>query len=272
MAGHYIVKEISTEYLEDATNAFKKSLDSWMYPYETREHFSQRMTKAIYGEFSKEEIEALKETFALVEGEMQKAIQSNPIDFRQYLFLGQLYNSYYRISGDEEKLDKAEEVLTKAIELGPTNQQGYWNLAETKVARGKVAQAIELLEKSVELEPLVGNSHWYLAMAYNIAGEIPKTLESIKKAEEAGYDWKKDLTSIQRVIEIYQGLGDDSNLIPLYLKAIELSPKNTSYWASLASSYANIGEYQKAEEAAVKVKEIDPESAEEINNFINQLP
>jgi tetratricopeptide (TPR) repeat protein len=128
------------------------------------------------------------------------------------------------------------------------------------------------LEKSVELEPRVGASHWYLAMAYNIVGNMEKTLEHITKAEEGGYNWRGDISSLQRVISIYEKTGNDDALVPLYQKAVELHSDNVNYWASLASSYANIGEYQKAKEAAQKVKELDPEKSESINDFINQLP
>ena len=272
MAGHYVIQAISAEYLEDATDYFEKSVDSWMYPYEAREHFSQRMTKAVYGDFTEKEVEEIKKAFVLTEGEMKKAVKENPIDFRQYLFLGQLYNSFYRITGDPEKLDLAEEALNKAIELSPTNQQGYWYLAEVRLARGDIQKTIDLLEQAVELDPRVGNSHWFLAMAYSIAGNNHKAMEHINKAEEAGYNWKKDSASLQRVIAIYEEMGDDQKLISLYSDILELDPSNADYWYSLAASYANMGEYQKAKEAANKVREIDPSASERIDEFINQLP
>jgi O-antigen ligase/cytochrome c-type biogenesis protein CcmH/NrfG len=272
IANHHIIKAVSSNYLDEAVSSFEKSTNSWMYPYEAREQFSQRLMKSIYGDFSQSELDELAKAFSLAEEEMKKAVESNPIDFRQYLFLGQLYNSFYRITSDPDKLVKAEEALNKAIELGPTNQQGYWNLAETKTALRDMDSAIKLLEKSVELEPRVGSSHWYLAMAYNITGNIEKSLEHITKAKENGYNWEKDTPGLEKVISIYETLGDDNKLIYLYQKAIELDPNNANYWAFLASSYANIGEYQRAREAAEKVKELDSSKTESINNFINQLP
>jgi tetratricopeptide (TPR) repeat protein len=272
MAGHYVVQAISTEYLQDATNYFEEAVDTWMYPYEAREHFSQRMTKAVYGDFSENEVEEIKKAFVLTEEEMKKAVKENPTDFRQYLFLGQLYNSFYRITGDPEKLVLAEDALNKAIELSPTNQQGYWYLAEVRLAQGDIQGTVDLLEQAVELDPRVGNSHWFLAMAYSIAGENDKAIDHINKAEEAGYDWKRDSASLQRVIAIYEEMGDDQELISLYSDILELNPNNADYWYSLAASYANMGEYEKAREAAEKVREIDPSASERIDEFINQLP
>jgi O-antigen ligase len=122
-ANYGIIKAISSQYLDEAMDSFEESTGSWMYPYEAREQFSQRITKSIYGNFSDGEIEELPKAFSLAEEEMKKAVEKNPVDFRQQLFLGQLYNSFYRITNDQNKLVKAEEALNKAIELGPTNSR-----------------------------------------------------------------------------------------------------------------------------------------------------
>jgi tetratricopeptide (TPR) repeat protein len=109
-------------------------------------------------------------------------------------------------------------------------------------------------------------------MAYAILGDNQKALEEVAAAEEAGYNWKRDSASRERVIAIYESIGDDQGLISLYLDILELDPNNINYWSSLAASYANMGEYEKAREAANKVREIDPSASERIDDFINQLP
>lgn len=273
IANHYVMKMVGSQYATEASLFFQKSLDTWMEKYEPREHFSQKMTKSIYQtDINDENRETFQAAFDLAEAEMEKSIQQNPLDFRHFLFLGELYNSSYRFSGNQEKLLKSEEILEKAIALSPTNQQGYWNLAETKIAQGKTDETIQLLEKAVELEPNVGYSHWYLAMAYSIAGEYQLAKEHIVEAEKGGFYFKDNLENLKRVINIYSVLKDDANLLPLYVRATELAPSDAQTWASLAATYANLGQFDKAREAVQKVLEINPDLASQVEEFLNLLP
>jgi len=272
IANRNIIKTVAAQEVEQTLDTFPKSLDSWMNKYEAREHFTQKMTKSVYQSISEEKREAFQKAFDLAEIEAERSMEENSLDFRPTLFLGELYVSSYRFSGQEEKLVRAEEVLERAIQLSPTNQQGYWYLAETKIAQGKIEETINLLQKAVELEPGLGNSHWYLAMTYRIAGQYQLAKEEIMAIAETGFNWQGNLENLKKVIDIYLALGDDAGLVSFYLKAIELNPDDAQIWASLAASYANLGDYEKAKEAAQHVAEIDPELQSKIEEFLKTLP
>jgi len=271
IANHYIIEMIGSQDVTEASSAFEKSLATWMEKYEPREHFTQKMTKSVYQSIPEEGREAFQKAFDLAEIEMEKSIEQNSLDFRPYLFLGQLYTSSYRFSGNQEKLKRSEQVLEKAIQLSPTNQQGYWHLAEAKIVQGKTDETTALLQKAIELEPYFGYSHWYLAMAYKIVGQNQLAKEKIINAEEAGFNWREKLESLKKAIDVYFALNDDAGLIPLYLRAIELAPNDVNFWASLAAAYANLGQFEKAREAAEKVIEIDPDSASRVEEFLKAL-
>ena len=256
--------------LGESINFFKKALNTFMEKYEIREQFAQRVLQE--GFKLKENQEVLRSAFSLAEEEMEKSIKKNPLDFRPHLFLGQLYFSDYYFSKDNTKLDLAEKTLEKAITLSQTNQQGYWHLAEVKFSKDEREESFNLFQKAIDLEPKLGKSHWYLAMVYKAAGLNAQALGKIKEAQGLGYNWKENLEDLKRVIEIYQALGDDQNLILLYQKAIEFDSKNASFWANLAASYANLGEYEKAKEAAKKVEELDPNLAPKVEEFLKSLP
>jgi len=241
-----------------------------MEKYEIREQLAQRVYYA--GFEQKENPEVLKLAFELAEDAMEKSIQKNSLDFRPHLFLGKLYFSDYYLTKDEEKLDLAQNILEKTISLGSTNQQGYWHLAEVKMARGEIEEGLNLLQKAIDLEPKLARSHWYLSIAYRNMGDFQKALEKIKEAENFGYNFKENLDDLKMVIEVYQALKDDKNLVLLYQEAIKIEPKNTQFWANLAASYANLGEYEKAREAAKKVMELDPNSASKVEEFLKTLP
>ena len=275
IANRYIIKMVGSDKSEEATLFFQKSLDSWMEKYEAREQFAQKLARSSYQltDLSPEEKQIFSKAYEVGEVEMEKSIQENFLDFRHHLFLGELYLGSYRVGGNPEKIKKAEEVLEKAIELSPTNQQGYWQLAEVKIAQGKANEAIPFLKKAVEAEPRVGRAHWYLALGYKIAGDYQLAKEEAIKAQKtSGGEWEENLDKLKQVIDIYRALGDDEGLVPLYLKAIELNSQDSNLWASLAASYANLGQFEKAREAAQKVKEINPDFAPNVEEFLKTLP
>jgi O-antigen ligase/tetratricopeptide (TPR) repeat protein len=271
-ANYYLIKTLATPDLEESVDFFQKSLNSWMEKYEPREYFSQRMAKAAFQSVKEEDREVFGEALDLAEAEMVKSVEENPLDFRPHLFLGQLYTQSYRFSGDPEKAAEAENVLAKAIQLSPTNQQGYWNMAELKLAEGRIDETISYFKGAVDLDQAVGYSHWYLAMAYKIAGENQLAKEELILAEQSGYDWHKNIETLKETIRVYDGLGDDASLLPLYLEAIELSPNDASLWASLAAVYANLGQITKAKETAQKVIQIDPTFTSQVEKFLNEIP
>lgn len=274
IANRYIIKTLSSNNAEDFTLLFRKSLDTWMEKYETREQAAQTLIRSgnQVANLSPGDKEIFSKVYEEVESEMEKSIEENSLDFRQHLFLGELYLSSYRVFGNPEKNQRAQDVLEKAISLSPTNQQGYWELTEVKLAQGKVDQALPLLKKAVELEPRVGRAHWYLAMGYKITGNYQLAKEEVIKAKNTeGANWEINLDQLKQVIDIYRLLGDDKELVQLHLKAIALAPEDARLRASLAASYANLGQFDKAEEAAQKTIELNPDMAPQVEQFLKSL-
>jgi len=232
-ANHFLIKALQAQNVEEVEKFFKKSLSSLMNNYEPREQFVQRIIR-IAPEVPQENKQSFQPFFQLAETEMEKSIKENSLDFRPHLFLGQLYLADYRFSGDKEKLNLAEKILQKAITLSPTNQQGYWNLAEVRLAQGRFEQAASLLQKAIDLEPRLANSHRYLAKLYQITGNDQLAKQS-------------------------------------YLEALKLQPNDARLWAELAASYANLGQFEKAKEAAQKVKELNPDLAPQVEKFLKEI-
>ncbi len=126
--------------------------------------------------------------------ELEKTKKESPLDFRSMLRLGHLYNLYYFF--DTQKLALAEENLKKAIELSPTNQQGYWALAQTKVYQGKFEEALSLAEKAINLEPRWFQSHKIALQIAKFAGKKEKQEEIINRAKKINPDWEKELKDL----------------------------------------------------------------------------
>lgn len=117
-----------------------------------------------------------------VEKIMRKTAEENPHDFRHRILLGELYSVAREYS--PEFLDKAEDSLKKAIDMSPTNQQGYTALAQVYIFKEEHEKALDLMQKSIDLEPAYGNSHWLLGRAYEVVGEKDKAEKAFARAKE----------------------------------------------------------------------------------------
>ncbi len=233
-ANYYLIKALQSQYVEDTAVYFQKSLDSWMNQYEPREQFAQKMIKASSQDMKEQDRVNLFPLFEMAEIEMEKSVKENVLDFRPRLFSGQLYFAEYRFTGNKEKLNRAGEIFEKAIELSPTNQQGYWYAAEVKLRQGRSQEAISYFQKAIDLEPRLVRSHKYLG-------------------------------------KVYQVIGDYQQARQTYLKALEFHPEDAELWAELAAVYANLGESEKAQEAAQKVREINPDLAPQVQEFLKDI-
>jgi len=266
-----IVKTIvAEESLEEVMILYQKSLVGFMEKYEPREQFAQKISRSDFTVLQ-ESREIIESVFALAEEEMEESMKKNSLDFRTFLFAGRLYFADYRFSQDTEKLNLSEKTLEEAIELGPTNQQGYWYLGDVKLVKGEFEKAYELFQKAIDLEPRLGTSHWYLATVYRITGKYEESLEKIKDADEFGYPWKTNSADLKSAIDVYNILAKDSELVSLYQEILETQPENAEIWAYLAAAYANLGDNEKAREAAQKVIILDPSLRPGVEEFLKEI-
>lgn len=270
LAGEYIVKMAASQSIPLTAEYFQKALNTSMNKYEAREHFAQKLSKS--ASYPASEGENLFKALSLAEKEMEKSVLENPDDFRPNLFLGKLYNVSYQITKDKEKLALARKYGERSLELSPANQQAYWYLGEVMLAVGKPDEAISLFEKAVDLEPSYVKARWYLAIAYKYTGNFQLAKEGILAVKEMGYNWDSDFYEINQAIDVFQALRDDETLLSLYQKALQLRPDDVKMWSGLIATYANLGEFDKAREAARQVKEMRPEAAAGIDEFVKSFP
>jgi hypothetical protein len=140
-----------------------------------------------------------KEIEFLIE-ELKKSTKESPLDFRSFLRLGDLYNVYAFF--DPAKVKEGEEILRKAIEISPKNQQGYWSLAQNLIYQGRIDEAISLAQKAVDLEPKFKNSHLILMRVLKIAGKENLAKQKFEEAIKINPDWEKDLRKTLEGLDI----------------------------------------------------------------------
>ena len=99
------------------------------------------------------ELNLIGEATEMAIAEYRKSVQEHPLNARHWLYLGQLYG--LGVGYDKEYIQKADEVLHKALELSPKRQQVYFELARVQLFLQEYEKAVELLKQAVLLDPEV---------------------------------------------------------------------------------------------------------------------
>ena len=204
----FIIQPLKTDYYviatlrappasEERLNLYQKTLEaSPLGKYQIREFFGQTALQFAQSEEVKEvSAENFKKELDFVIEELEKSLKESPLDFRSHLKLGQIYN-VYAVLIDQAKIFEAERVLTKAVELSPTNQQGYWALAQTRLYQGRPEEALSLAEKAIALEPKLFQSHRIAIQIAKIMGDYDLAKEKAEQAIEINPEWEPELRQI----------------------------------------------------------------------------
>ncbi|MDI6591593.1 MAG: O-antigen ligase family protein [Patescibacteria group bacterium] len=192
----YVIQALRAQTFPERLSLYKKTLNtSPLGKYQIRNFFSEQFQSLFQTEKRKEiPKKDLEAEFDFLSGELEKSIKESPLDYRSHLRLGQLYNLWVQL--DPGKISLAEKVLKKAIELSPTNQQGYWSLIQTKLYQNRGQEALALAEKAVELEPKLGQSHLILVQIAKFIGDYDLAQKKIEEAIKINPAWESQLKKI----------------------------------------------------------------------------
>ena len=222
---------------EQRLDLYKEALGaSPLGKYQVREFFGQQILMLIQSERARQiPPENFKREIDFLVVELEKTAEELPLDFRSQITLGKLYSFYALLSNppDSIKILEAERVLQKAIEVSPTNQQGYWALAQVRLYQGRIEEAISLTEQALALEPNHLQSHLILIQVIGLMedGELKKN--KIQEAAEAAFPLAEqavalDLNNLQShlvLIQIAGLMGDDELKESKIRQAIEINPE-----------------------------------------------
>mgnify|MGYP001560882747 CR=1 FL=1 len=119
------------------------------------------------------------------------------------------------------------------------------------------------------MNPDVGISYWYLAIAELEAGRYDQGFNTVEMAKKKGHSLSEN--DMLRLINFYLKINDFAKTAKIYEDLILLRPGEPQYFASLAVSYANIGEIDKAVQAAYRAAELDKNFEADAKTFIESL-
>ncbi len=199
-ADNYIIKALVASGSIQRVEYYKKALvASPLGRYQIRDFFAQQSHTIIQNNIqdiigSEQIREAAKNELDFLTEILEQSVKQAPIDYRSTLKLAQNYNFYTPLGYD--MLALAEQAGNKAIELSPTNQQGYWALAQTKVYQKDFEKAIELAEYAIELEPDWVTSYTIAAQIARFGGNMVKAEEIAQRAIIVNPNWRAQFNNI----------------------------------------------------------------------------
>ncbi len=195
---YYVINSLRAEpFSNERLGLYEKTLrTSSLGKYQIRNFFASNLISFIRTEEIEEErLPGLVAELEFLSNEIEESIQASPLDLRSHLRLGEIYTNWGLI--DPGKFALADRVLEKAIEISPTNQHGYWSLAQSKVYQDDAERAMSLIEKSIELDPRVFESHFIAIQIANLMRDQDLVKEKVERALQINPQWEDD---IKRVI------------------------------------------------------------------------
>lgn len=206
--------------------------------------------------------------FAYTTQEMEKFLAQEPLDPRQFIRLGKLYNEHSFL--EPQYLLDAERNLLKAIELVPKRPDAYYELGVAYLQMGQNEKGLQLFRDAVALNERNARAHWTLGIALQIVGSKDEGLASLERAIALGYGWQNP-QDINNLSVIYNSLDRQDKLLEVYKVAVERFPTNVQYRINLANLYKDFGDIIQAREHALKAAELDSSLEAAVESFIQEL-
>ncbi len=167
---------------------------SAMGKYQLRTFMGQQTEEFIRNNAKTLSINDAKKELDIAISKLEKSIEESPLDLKTSLRLAYLYNIYG--TGDPEKFDLAEKYGEMSIDLSPTNQQGYWVLAQTKLYKQEFDEALNLAQQAIDLEPRNFQAHEIALQIARGTQNQEAILRILKEALEINPEWQSRLNSI----------------------------------------------------------------------------
>ena len=156
------------------------------------------------------------------------------------------------------KVDEAIACFRKAVELDPKFAAAHTHLGNALDQQGKVDEAIACHRKAIELDPKFALAHMNLGLVLEGQGKVDEAIASHKKAIllDPKNARSHNLLAWLLVTCPDPKFRDPNRALELAKKAVELEPKNSTYWQTLGVAHYRAADWRPAIVALEKVKEL----------------
>lgn len=201
--------------------------------------------------------------------EEQKNANETKDDYLPYLYISRLNILLGQNDPKSSYNDKAFESATKALQISPTFVRTYYEVAQVYLNKGDVDNGLKYFIQAKDLNPNVALTYWYIGATYAQKGDMPNALKYIAEARARGYGFSE--MDLRRALTIYLKINDFQSIKWIYESLVRLVPKSAQYHASLAATYAKLGDKDGAIREAQVAGQLDKNFAAEAEAFIKSL-
>lgn len=218
----------------------------------------------------------------------KQAAEKRPFYTRAWIFLGSFDNvliekTNKQIANEQSESEKqkeqafvqdltkeADSAFGKATSLSPKKQEIFSEWAKTELVKGDYQKMKERAQYCLSLNPNLKDCHWILGLAEIYLGNFEQGKEELKIAGEHGY-YYDEIPTLHELVNAYAKSNNYKELALVYEELVNRKPLEPQYHASLAFTYKELGQYEKARKEASKVLELQPDAKDEVEAFLKTL-
>jgi len=178
-------------------------------------------------------------------------------------YIADAYNNLGNILRDLGKLKEAELMTRKTIELKPDLAEAHNNLGNILRDLGKLKEAELMTRKAIELKPDLAEAHNNLGTILNVLGKLKEAELSTRKAIELKPDFANAYSNVGSIL---RDLGRLQEAELVTRKAIELNHHCAETHANMGTILRDLGKLKEAELSLLKAIELNHHCA---NAFFN---
>lgn len=197
-------------------------------------------------------------------------IDTYPEEAIGYLSLAVTYLQQASIFGETEPyVSQAEELIRKAMELDPSNNEAYRLMANVHELRFEFDEALEMFNKAIELDPnddiaLTGRGHLYYILGNDILAEA-----DYKKALEANFNNAQTLVNLA-LLYMRTGQVQTIDVEEMLLRAVAIETNHgflSEAYNALGVFYIVAGRFDDAISSFTTSISYNPEMVPAINGL-----
>jgi protein O-GlcNAc transferase len=181
----------------------------------------------------------------------RKIILQNPKHFDATHLLGV-------IAMQENRLDEARTFISAALQIKPNDAAALSNLGTVYLRDNQPERARALFERSAKLLPNSSSTQANLGTALRQLGRSREALGPLRIA----YARTPDSALVCNLLgACLLDSGDARAAVQIFEAATEAEPDNPDGWSNLAIALNNVGDYERAQEVALKAVAMGTESS-----------
>jgi tetratricopeptide (TPR) repeat protein len=149
---------------------------------------------------------------------------------------------------------RANELLTRLVELHPDNVEGLLRLAQMKHYLRKYEDELSLLDRVLRIDVNNAQAYFMKGMAFKETGDTAKAVSSMQTAVEQDPDYYNAWIQLG----VIAAAKNDPMAVQYYSNAIKVQPQSQEAFYHLGMFYQNTKQYNPALEAYSTLLQINP--------------